>query len=580
MLLVTTALEKTWGQTQQILFLGEWCKLYGRKKVWQAREYQTLEYNWGNKELLKADYEDLTKLYERFLPELAATLNRIHGTSHSEKYWRILVGPWLGFFIQILYQRWSSITKATDDFDITNTILLTDKEFYLVPNDMQEFATLFSGDEWNHYICGQIIRQQNKIKYSFLNHEVVVQCINSESKRHSFSRGSKKLSLDILNGLLSPFKTDTDFFFIATGLPKVKEFILKLRLGQLPQYFLSDGAPQICLDVDRRQWKIEGFSHSNFESFLRKVIPSQIPKVYIEGYALAEKLTTQIRWPKSPKIIFTAVGHVYDDLVKNYIAAKVEQGSCLVIGQHGGGSFHAINFQTEHELTICNLYLSPGDGNVWHPKVRDVGQIFARDWNSDPKGSGLLMQLDTPRFSYSISSTTQSDDFNKYLIDQFSFVDALPSKIRDCFIVRLHAADSGRGQKMQWKERFPSLVIDDGHQHVHSLFAKSKLIVCTYAGTTYNQTLAANAPTVIFWNAKYEQLHETAKPLFNELIRVGIFHRTPESAAAHVTRVWSDVAGWWGSADLQEVREKYCRGFASLPVNSLDLVASALNNMS
>ena len=38
MLLVTTALEDTWGTDEEILFLGEWCKLYDRKSMWCNRK--------------------------------------------------------------------------------------------------------------------------------------------------------------------------------------------------------------------------------------------------------------------------------------------------------------------------------------------------------------------------------------------------------------------------------------------------------------------------------------------------------------------------------------------------------------
>ena len=30
-LIVTTALDKTWGEKQDILFIGEWCKLYTKQ---------------------------------------------------------------------------------------------------------------------------------------------------------------------------------------------------------------------------------------------------------------------------------------------------------------------------------------------------------------------------------------------------------------------------------------------------------------------------------------------------------------------------------------------------------------------
>ena len=33
-LLVTTALEETWGRDVPVIFLGEWCRQYSRKHIW------------------------------------------------------------------------------------------------------------------------------------------------------------------------------------------------------------------------------------------------------------------------------------------------------------------------------------------------------------------------------------------------------------------------------------------------------------------------------------------------------------------------------------------------------------------
>lgn len=576
MLLVTTALEKTWGQTQKILFLGGWCKLYARKHIWQTRSHETLDYNWDDKELLRSDSIWLDKAYEQLLPELTDALNGIHGTSHTDKYWRVLVGPWLGFFIQIAFQRWSSIENATRNFTVSETILITDRLFYLVPNDILEFVEFFSGDEWNHYICGRIIQFQNKLTCHFLSQDFLDKDITPTPKKYSLAYKSKRFLLVTWNMCLLPFTSNKDSLFVATGLPKIKELLLKIRMGQMPQYSMSVDVPKITINADLRRWRLVGSGFTDFEAFIREIIPSQIPKAYVEGYGEIIKSVKSLRWPKSPKIIFTAVGHVYDDVAKLYMADKLETGSGLVIGQHGGGAFHATNFQTEHELMICNQYLSPGIGNTWHPKVRSVGQLFARRWVSNRSGNGLLMQLGTPRYSFSISSTYQSDDFNKYMVEQERFVMALPSQIRNSFTVRLTSTDNLWGSAQRWGDLFPEVLVDQGAKDIHLLFSEAKIIVCTYAGTTYNQTLAANAPTLIFWNRKYERLHTSVDTSLEELIRVGIFHETPESAAAHITRIWGNIDAWWLSAEVQYARERYCLRYAYLPADLLNRIETAL----
>lgn len=107
--LITTALEESWRRDQPVLFLGEWCRRHSRREQWQQLDAAVLPYHWDDRQKLESDYRTLTALHERLLLELTADLNRIHGVEHSMRYWRILVGPWLGFFVQTVFDRWESI---------------------------------------------------------------------------------------------------------------------------------------------------------------------------------------------------------------------------------------------------------------------------------------------------------------------------------------------------------------------------------------------------------------------------------------------------------------------------------------
>ena len=87
-----------------------------------------------------------------------------------------------------------------------------------------------------------------------------------------------------------------------------------------------------------------------------------------------------------------------------------------------------------------------------------------------------------------------------------------------------------------------------------------------------------NVPTVIYWNPNHWELRDTAQPYFAGLKRVGIFHDTPESAAAHVAKIWDDVDVWWTGAELTEVLQRFKSQYCSLPDDMLSRVASALRD--
>ena len=584
-LLVTTAIEKTWGQSEDVVFLGEWCKLYDRRSKWSVRNHETLHYNWDDRQKLYTDYPYLEQLYEKILPELSIKLNKVHEVDYSANYWRIAIGVWLGYFIQIAYQRWISISNATSSSAHLESIILDQEPASVLPHDMLEFVGFFTDDKWNHYIFGSIIRFQNKISYRTIN---LQKDSDSKSGQPIYKKSLKEkikygllASLREFNSLvLSRFSRKADFFFIATYLSVFDELRLNMRFGQVPLLPSAGAIPITPYDDQKRNWVLEYTGDDAFERFVKFMIPQQIPIVYLEGYKKLNAYLQTFAWPRKPKLIFTANSHIYDDFTKLWMADKVEAGAALVIGQHGGGPLHALNFQTDHELVICNKYLFPGiNVDDWHKKIVGVGQFFSRKWHNKPTGRGLLIQLSVPRYSYAVSSTVQSDDFIFYLADQQRFITALPESIRNEFTIRLASTDFDWSARSRWENAFPEVDIDNGQQPIYELFKQSKIIVCTYPGTTYNQTLAANAPTVIFWDEKYSEMHHQSVAYFDGLKKVGIFHTNPESAAHHIEKVWDDVYGWWMSEEVQSARKSFCNKYAYIPKDLVGNIEKSLRDV-
>jgi putative transferase (TIGR04331 family) len=90
------------------------------------------------------------------------------------------------------------------------------------------------------------------------------------------------------------------------------------------------------------------------------------------------------------------------------------------------------------------------------------------------------------------------------------------------------------------------------------------------------ELLAANVPTVLFWNKKHWELNSFAQPYYDELCKVGILHDTPESAAEHINKVWHKVDNWWMQQSVQDVRVKFCKQYARTSDNWSDLWKEAL----
>ena len=167
--LVTTALEETWPENPEtpILLLGEWCRLYSRKEYWSKMNAEVLPYHWDDRNKLYRDYQYLQGFYEKILKSLADELNNIHSVDHSLRYWRILLGSWLGYFIQMLFDRWSSIDQALNLYSIDETIILDFPSDSFVSQGMIDFSSYYTSDEWNHYIYGKILESKSTVSIKY-----------------------------------------------------------------------------------------------------------------------------------------------------------------------------------------------------------------------------------------------------------------------------------------------------------------------------------------------------------------------------------------------------------------------------
>lgn len=103
--------------------------------------------------------------------------------------------------------------------------------------------------------------------------------------------------------------------------------------------------------------------------------------------------------------------------------------------------------------------------------------------------------------------------------------------------------------------------------------------ISTYNATTFLESFTMNVPTVIFWNPNHWELRDSAIPYFEDLMRVSIFHVTPESAARHVGSIWEDVEAWWMSPDVRAALDRFTRRYCDLPPDLLGRIERSLRDL-
>ena len=208
---------------------------------------------------------------------------------------------------------------------------------------------------------------------------------------------------------------------------------LQLKLGQLPQLWALKHSKKIDVDKIKRQWKLTGKADTGFEVFLQDMIVQQIPTTFLEGYPDLMVQIQGLNWPKNPKVILTSNSHISNDVFKAWAGDKIDKGSSLVIGQHGGHyGTGRLSSNEEHEIAISSVFFSWGWRDHKVKKVKPVGmlkRILPLDKKKLCRKEILLITTATSQKSYRMYSATISRQWLDHFNDNCNFVKNLPVEI-------------------------------------------------------------------------------------------------------------------------------------------------------
>ena len=583
--LATTGDCRYWGDSSQpTLFLGEWCKLLKSKNLWNQPQHKTMSYHWDDRNKFEADREYLGQLYEKYLLQCSSSLNTIHSINYSDKYWRILIGLWLREFIDALFDRYLSIESVIEYK--ANLITWVPKEKLAAPISNPSYS-----DEYNLYLYSCIIKKFPTIQYeekqfakylnefedSFAN-KIRIFCIKFVKK------GIKNLVLRMTRIAVNIFLKEIYPKVIRVFPSRVSIagflyispwhlFWLQLKMKEMPFLFQGKNfALKVTLpNKDMRNGLTFTDSKTLFEKILNELIPEQMPMIFLENYN--EMLNkTIINSPVAPKVIITAYSVLNQKAFEFWLSYQSEiHGSKILLMQHGGSYGTArFTFSEEHYLKVFDGYYSWGSNLSGSPKVKRMPSMrlstSVRGLNSSDSEGGLMWVA----ARYSIYKTFMDSGLNGphmsiYIKEQSDFIDCLVSGARSLLIRRYR--DDAWDEVTLFKELYPWLQMQfcrsEYNQYSHTTdfveqLKKCRMIIATCNETSYLESLAANFPTIIYWNPLFVEMRDEVQTYFDQLFAVGILHYTPESAAAMVNHVYANPGVWWDSSPVQAARQKFC----------------------
>lgn len=568
MFLATTPLIEFWDTDDEILLLGPWCLGYDRKSEWERLRYIMAPDLWMDPRSVESAGQYCGEVIETVLTGLSAYLNRVHSVRYSERYWRILLGPWLLYYVHTLYDRFLSLKQALASYPGLRSTVLSPLS-YKTPVDTFDFTTLTyeeTADLFNLQLYSQILRELGS-QVTILK-EAVPSCekFNGVITRHR-SQGwspkcmARKLAMRVTRPLVLMARPKVLLGSLGLDYRSRLRLLVAMmsRGGALPA---PQSTPYEVCGRDEIVRKDIGNIPvcDEFTAVLAQTLRTNFPLIYLEGYDKFRKSCLNA-WPVPPSVLVSFDGWYTDETFKLLAAEYGERGARLVGGQHGEGyGMGKVIPQEKHEYAIVDRWYSfgwtdPQRGDKIKPLPRPVflPLRFRNERPSKRPTQILLVAATQPRYvrRFALDSVMQ---FDVTLNWRSRFIRTLPQELRTHLVVRLHSVDYGWCQVQRLVEACPTLRFDDHRRSVRDLLRQCRLAVSEYHGTASLEMLAANIPTIFFWNHQEWEAREAANAYFESLRKVGLLWDSPESAAAKVTEVYQDPWLWWNGEAVQEAR--------------------------
>ena len=514
------------------------------------------KYHWRDKDKLDKDHIYLTNLYEKYLIYLSDLLNQFHKDNKDTKYWRIIIGSWLRFFIDIVFDRYETL-KLNNKKLIRKISLEKYNNSKLRSIDFESFLTDSYTDEWNENLINLI-----QGKYSF-SKQTKNKSLFNKNEKFSFKSVLKNIFIKTINPLNRLINKDILVIDPGINLKALLNFSIRTRIFP---YFTNKRklTPQNNWGIFYKHINYFKFS-SDFEEILNQLIFLYIPAIYTDNFLNFKKAVLN-DLKHLPKIVFTSYGYEKNEEYKIIAAETYLNGGKILIAQHGGNIGMAKNHQTEtHQLKISTHFYSYG----WDIKNYKEGKIIkmpSMQLSSfgypTPNKSGKIINIlgSFPRYFYTLFGQPLGPEFIDYINFQKELSDNLNKEISSKLYHRLD------GDKYGWNtyKLLQDLELKVSRSNITLLneLKENSLCISSYNSTAALETLSANYPTILFWPKNLVLLRKEARKYLEHLGEVGIYHTDAKSAANHINSITNNIQGWWNKNSVQKARNLFISRYA------------------
>lgn len=494
-------------------------------------------------------------LTEYVIRRWAERLQQRHRVEHSMQFWRLILATWACELSVYVLMRWrliEALATAHGDRPLTVPVYADDRRWRF--GTVAHFiAALNHAPAFGWWVTSRVAQVAAPSHWQLRSTAPATGSLPSESDDIGLPRN--------MRGHLRTWLKYALHWADIDSTPRQKLQATLLGLPRLPPPRRTPLQP-LPFPPDLPQ---------AMEPLLLDLMERTAPAAY-DGSFMALRAWSG-RVPAFPGKIRFGVMSRWNDVEKMVWALARERGEHLCTMQHGGGSYgvykaapaaDVIEYALDGFITWGWTGQSDYRGNFIPLPVPRLSALA--DSHTERTPSLILVGAPIRTAMTRLNSEPRPQHYYTYLAAKRSFTEGLEPAPRAALAYRPYrhaAADIDDGAYMQ--ERFTGLELVDGNLDL--VLMRCRLLVLDHNSTTLHVALAANVPTLCYWDPDFFRLCPEAQAAFDGLAAVNILHTTPEAAARHVNAVWHDVAAWWTSAAVQEARRRWVAQHAATSSN-------------
>ena len=554
--LIISQIDRTFDPEVDVA-LGPWCFI-GAEKIYPS---------WVDLDFLdvfrSAEDLDETEIKCRrlavfLISEWTTLLNQKHKVNYSPTYWRFVLNSWMFASVHGLWARYKYIDTFVDKYgghslEVELAPATVPQKFLGVYEFQHHQRRSYKFDYWvSSLIIRKLapntwtIKEPNRGRgWESLDHIPETPPIKFLGKKSAMGTFSRKL--------FGRLRVDS-----VPGT-KISKLLFSLLLGIIPEKGV--GKNHYVFPTEN----VSGEFPPKLIEVLDYILESTLPDSHGSSFLSLDKKAKKKEL--STGRIFIGNTIPYSEVRRLELAHALDRGEKLISVQHGSGSggSRRLSWAAEMEY-LFHAYLTWGwteHGTYSGNFIPLPSPLLSKYSNKHKeKNSSLIMVAAKIDFCDGRGvENLRPLDWMAYRNMKLDFIEGLDLAPKNNLIYYAYTRGTMDLDDVNFLDtKLKGLrVVSKG---LNKDMMNCRLLILDHPGTTLHIGLAANVPTVCYWNPDFFYTAAQAEPYFELLRQCKMLFNCPVAAAEHINKVWPNIDSWWLSDDVQNARESWSNNFA------------------